>query len=204
MKMLNIIKQLLKKENKNKSVFTNRYILNSSNIKIGDFTYGIPKIYSWDKKTNLEIGKFCSIADNVKILMGGNHRTDWISTYPFSELNKDFQSGKYVTGHPASKGNIVIGNDVWIGNDVIILSGVTIGDGAVIGAGSVVTKSIEPYNIVAGNPAIVLKKRFSNEIIEDLLKIKWWNWPIQKINENIQLICSNNIEDFIDRHKHHI
>ncbi len=195
----NIIKIFYRKQEK--TVFTNRHFLNSKNVNIGDYTYGIPKIYSWDNSTKLEIGKFCSIADNVKILMGGNHRTDWISTYPFSVLNENFQEGKNILGHPTTKGDVKIGNDVWIGNDVIILSGVTIGDGAVIGAGSIITKSIKPYNIVAGNPAIVIKQRFSDEIISDLLAIQWWNWPINKINENIHLICSENIENFIKNNK---
>ncbi len=184
---------------KQEFVFT-KELFSGSNIKIGNYTYGVPKIYSWDKNTKLEIGKFCSIADNVKIILGGNHRTDWISTYPFNVLNNSFINGKTVKGHPSTKGNIKIGNDVWIGNDVIILSGVTIGDGAVIGAGSVISKSIQAYEIVAGNPAKHLRKRFSEEIISDLLQIEWWNWPENKINENIQLICSENIQAFIDKH----
>lgn len=198
--LLSKILHIFSKKNR-ESVFTQDHFKNYKNVKIGDYTYGIPKIYSWDNSTRLEVGKFCSIADNVKILMGGNHRIDWLSTYPFNVLNEKFPLGNRVKGHPISKGDIKIGNDVWIGNDVIILSGVTIGDGVVVAAGSIVTKSIAPYCIVGGNPARMIKQRFSDDEIVELLKIRWWEWPVEKINENIPLICSENIQTFISNHK---
>jgi acetyltransferase-like isoleucine patch superfamily enzyme len=191
---------LLKIKNTKTSPFTKDLLLNTD-FNIGDFSYGKPIIYSWDNKTKLSIGKFCSIADNVKILLGGNHRTDWVSTYPFNVLNNNFENGKKIVGHPISKGDVLIGNDVWIGNDVTVLSGVSIGDGAVIGAGSVISKSISPYEIVVGNPSKIVKKRFDDELIIELLKIAWWNWPIDKINDNLHLICSNEIADFVKEHK---
>ena len=172
-------------------------IYNGANCKIGDYTYGKPKIYSWDQDTKLTIGKFCSIAGNVTILLGGEHRTDWVTTYPFNVL---FPEGKQFSGHPATKGDIVIGNDVWIGRGAVILSGVTIGDGAVIAAGSVITKSIEPYTIVAGNPQRVIRKRFSPEQIEALLEIKWWDWQIQSVIDALPLMLNTNIDEFIDRY----
>jgi len=107
----------------------NKY-LKREGVSIGDYTYGRPRVLFWDSGAKLQIGKFVSISKNVKIYLGGNHRTDWISTYPFSAL--PFWNMGHVQGHPATSGNVIIGNDVWIGMNVTILSGVKIGDGAVI------------------------------------------------------------------------
>lgn len=170
---------------------------------IGDWTYGKPIVYQWDPKCSLTIGKFCSIADGVKILLGGEHRTNWVSTYPFNMIARRtsfFFGVKGVEGHPASKGNVVIGNDVWIGSHAIILSGVTIHDGAVVGAGSVVTKDVASYAIVAGSPARQIRPRFDEGTISALLKIAWWNWPLPKIEEALPLILSGDIEVFIQRY----
>jgi acetyltransferase-like isoleucine patch superfamily enzyme len=161
---------------------------------IGDHTYGKPRVISWDEGTTLTIGKYCSIGSNVTIFLGSEHRTDWISTYPFPFLWEDARG---IKGHPATKGDVVIGNDVWIGYGTTILSGVEIGDGAAIGAGSVVIKSIPPYAITAGNPTRVIRYRFDEETIERLLKIKWWDWPDHQVRENVKLICSSSIEEFI-------
>jgi len=95
------------------------------------------------------------------------------------------------------KGDVSIGNDVWIGRETLILSGVTIGDGAVIGARAVVTKDVEPYSIVAGNPARLIRKRFDDKTIHRLLEIRWWDWPPEKINENLHVICTNNLEGLL-------
>ena len=166
-------------------------------LEVGDYTYGKPQICKWDDSTKLKIGKFCSIADGVKILLGGNHRSDWISTYPFSAISEIWPEAKDIKGHPCSKGDISIGNDVWIGMDVTILSGVTISDGAIIGAGSVVTKDVKPYSVVAGNPAKLIRMRFNSEQIEKLLSIRWWDWDIKKIHKNLNLLCSSSIDKFI-------
>lgn len=163
--------------------------------KIGDYSYGNPQILHWGENTTLTIGKFCSIADGVKIFLGGNHRTDWITTYPFNQLNDLWSNAKGIKGHPSSNGNVVIGNDVWIGNGAIIMSGVTIFDGAVIGANAVVTKDVLPYTIVGGNPAKLIRKRFSEKEIQMLLDIKWWNWQETKIQQKLETLCSGNIED---------
>lgn len=160
-------------------------------FSIGDFTYGKPKIYA--KNDMLSIGKFCSIADGVTIYAEGEHRWQWISSYNFSP---QFQCKNCTT----SKGFVAIGNDVWIADGALILSGVTIGDGAVIGARAVVTKNVAPYEIVGGNPAQHIKFRFSSKQIESLLVIKWWNWDIEKIKSNFDLILSLNIDDFIQKH----
>ncbi|MEI6155241.1 MAG: CatB-related O-acetyltransferase [Deltaproteobacteria bacterium] len=103
-------------------------------------------------------------------------------------------------GHPRDKGDVIIGNDVWIGQGVTILSGVSIGDGAVIAAKSIVTKSVKPYEIVGGNPSKHIRFRFSEDYIEKMLKIQWWNWEISKITENIELLTSDNLLVFLDRH----
>lgn len=166
--------------------------------EIGDYTYGNPKILHWGESAKLRVGKFCSIADEVKIFLGGNHRADWITTYPFPALKEEWPEAQDIEGHPATRGDVIIGNDVWIGNGAIILSGVRIGNGAVIGAGAVIRQDVEPYSIVIGNPALEIKKRFKKEKIEKLLELEWWDWPVEKIRENIKTLCSKNLEKIFD------
>ena len=172
---------------------------NYTKYSVGKYTYGAPIVKDWHQGSTLQIGDFCSIAENVTILLGGNHPTDWISSFPFGVVFEEFKE-RYYQYPKLSKGSVIIGNDVWIGLNTIILSGVTIGDGAIVAAGSVVTKNVEPYAIVGGNPAKLLKKRFSDEAISKLLAIQWWNWEIDKIKENLDLILSDRIDPFIDRH----
>lgn len=162
--------------------------------EIGLWTYGSPKIYSWGESATLKIGNYCSIGDGVAIMLGGEHRTDWVTTYPFNML---WSEGAGIEGHPATKGDVVIGHDVWIGQEAYILSGVHIGNGAVIAARSVVTKDVEPYSIVGGVPAKRLRYRFSPSIIEQLQKIAWWNWPEEDIAAAIPYLLSQDIEKFI-------
>jgi acetyltransferase-like isoleucine patch superfamily enzyme len=162
------------------------------------YTYGVEniRVREWGEGTDVLIGAFCSIADNVEIFIGGNHRTDWVTTYPFGHIHKEAFPW-HGRGHPATKGNVVIGNDVWIGSGATIFSGVTIGDGAVISAKSVVVKDVPPYSIVGGNPAKVVKLRFTEDQIERLLKNPWWDLPESRINELLPLLCSSNVEDLI-------
>ena len=173
-----------------------------SSYSIGKFSYGVPAPVvladPYTSQSKLKIGKFCSIAQDVKILLGGEHRIDWVTTYPFSQIFKEFKQFK---GHPKTKGSVTIGNDVWIGFGAFILDGVSIGDGAIVGAHSVVTKDVAPYTVVAGNPAVMIKKRFDQTTIDKLLQLKWWDWDFQKIRENMPLLLSNRINEFIEKNK---
>lgn len=168
-----------------------------SRYSIGKWTYGFPVIQFPDDGANLRIGKYCSIADGVTILLGGEHRIDWLSTYPFSVL---WKSAKGFVGHPKQKGDVVIGNDVWIGKNALILSGVKIGNGAVIGASCVVTRNVPPYTVVAGNPARVVKERFAPVHCEALERIAWWNWTDEKVQQALPLLLSGNVDQFITAH----
>ena len=162
---------------------------------VGEYTYGNPRVYHWGTENKLIVGKFCSIAERVTVFLGAYHRTDWFTTYPFGHIREtEFPKVKKDHGHPTSKGDVIIGNDVWIATGATILSGVTIGDGAVIATNSVVTKDVPPYTIVAGNPAKVVKKRFNDDVINKLLELKWWNKPQSEINEISDILCSNDIE----------
>jgi acetyltransferase-like isoleucine patch superfamily enzyme len=163
---------------------------------IGDFTNGEPKVVFPHRDATLRIGKYCSIAREVTIFLGGEHRADWITTYPFSAI---FEEAKNIEGHPMTKGDVVIGNDVWIGSGASILSGVTIGDGAIVAAESLVVKDVQPYEIVGGNPAKHLKYRFDEEIIADLLAIQWWNWDTAKVRENLPLLLQGDGRKFCDK-----
>jgi len=174
-------------------------IHNRATIGIGTYIDGNLDIKAWDgcedSHTRLTVGKFCSIAPGVKIYLGGNHRMDWVTTFPFPDY---FKHHAHYTGHRTTNGDVIIGNDVWIAGDVTILSGVTIGDGAVIGNKSLVTKDIPPYAVVGGNPAQILKYRFDDDIIEKLLNIKWWDWELDLIDKSIPYMLNDKIEDFIN------
>ena len=162
-----------------------------SKVEIGDFTYGFPIVRTWgEADARLKVGKFCSIGGNVQIYLGGNHHTDWLTTYPFNVLLKEQFPG-IDGGVAATKGDVIIGNDVWIANDVTIMSGVTIGDGAVIMNGAVVTKDIPPYSIAGGVPARTKKARMEALSLE-VDGIRWWDWPLEKLAEAIPMLMSRS------------
>ena len=168
-------------------------------LLMSEHSYDQPRLRSIDDPAcTVTIGKYSSINSQVEILLSGNHHTEWVSTYPFRM--KYGLPGAGEDGHPLSKGPVVIGNDVWIGFRVIILSGITIGDGAVIGAGAMVTKDVQPYTIVGGNPAALLKPRFDAAISEALLRIAWWNWPHEKVLGHVSQLCDPNVVEFVNHH----
>jgi len=161
--------------------------------EVGDFTYGAnPRVWTWGEGSKLYIGKFCSIAANVQILLGGDHHTDWITTYPFNVLLPDV----YGNGENCAKtkGDVRIGNDVWIGNDAKILSGVTIGDGAVIAGSAVVTRDVDPYAIVGGVPARFIRWRFGAADRERLQALAWWDWPLEKLAGAVRILMSGDVD----------
>ena len=173
----------------------------SPNIIVGDFSYiadsdfesHVTHHYEWlgDK---LIIGKFCQIASGVEFVMNGaNHQMNAVSTFPFFTL-EGWDMAPPANKDMPLKGDTVIGNDVWIGQNAVILPGVHIGDGAIIGANSIVGSNVEPYTIVVGNPARVLRKRFDYELIDLLLAFRWWDKSIEEINELIPLLTCSDIE----------
>jgi virginiamycin A acetyltransferase len=172
-------------------------------IVVGDYTYyddpddpeGFERnvLYHFDfEGDRLIIGKFCSIAAKTTFIMnGGNHRTDWFTTYPFPVFGQGWE--KAMPESWPHKGDTVVGNDVWIGYDATIMPGIQIGDGAIVASKSVVTRNVEPYTIVGGNPANPIRKRFDDNTINDLLTIRWWDWDIATITEHLSIICSADI-----------
>ncbi len=161
---------------------------------IGMHSYGGLEVRKFDDVTGLSIGKYCSFAAQVQVMLGGEHRHDWVTTYPFNVV--DVRHSAF-TGHPASKGDITIGHDVWIGREAIIMSGVTIGTGAVVAARALVTKDVPPYAIVGGNPAKLIKYRFDAETIAKLLEIAWWDWPDDRISNAMPYLLNNDIAAFV-------
>jgi virginiamycin A acetyltransferase len=186
------------------TIFLKNFI-DHPHIHIGDYTYFndfrlpvsdvrqllVPYMHQGAPE-KLIIAKFVQIAHGVQIITSSaNHQMDGFSTYPFSVFGGPWSSN-YEAKWP-NKGDTKIGNDVWIGHEALIMPAVSIGDGAIIASRSVVTKDVPPYTIVAGSPAKPIRQRFSDEIITQLLKIKWWDWPIEKINKNIAIIVSADI-----------
>ena len=168
-------------------------IISGVKVKVGKFTYGTEwvNILKWnDVDFHVEIGRFCSISYGLKIFMGGNHRKDWITTYPFGHVPPSSEIIPPVSGHPQSNQPVIIENDVWIGRDVTLMSGVTISNGAVIAANSHVVNSIPPYAIAGGNPAKIIGYRFADEQIKELQRLQWWNLPDEKIYKSINLLCA--------------
>lgn len=187
-----------------------KHVITGTGIQVGDYTMYNDFVHDPQdfEKNNvlyhypingdqLKIGKFCSIACGAKFLFtSANHTMRSLSTYPFPIFFEEWGLDvKNITRAWDNKGDIVVGNDVWIGFEAVILSGVTIGDGAIIGTRAVVTKDVAPYTVVGGVPAKFIRKRFSDEVILELLKLQWWNWSESRIKQNIDAIQSGRIED---------
>lgn len=166
---------------------------------IGRYSWGHLWVSNPTPGATLEVGQFCSFAHGVRVLLGGEHRTDFVSTYRFPAY-EDFRDavGHLTADTVSTRGSVKIGNDVWIGTEAVVLSGVTIGDGAVIGASSVVRQNIPPYAIALGNPARVAGFRFPPEQIEALLRIAWWDWSLEQLKESLGMMMSNDIASFIE------
>lgn len=176
------------------------------NIIVGDYTYyddpGHPERFE-DHVTHhyeflgdrLVIGKFCAIAKGVEFIMNGaNHRMNSVTTYPFNIMANGWEKATPALVDLPFKGDTVVGNDVWIGQNVTVLPGINIGDGAIIAANAVVTRDIPAYHIAGGNPARILRARFDEALIAYLLKLKWWDWPAQKIFDHLDVLCSADLE----------
>ena len=183
-------------------------VIKASNVSVGDYTYydsaenpeDFEKtniLYNWPEfGDKLIIGKFCQLGSGVKFIMGpANHRISSISTYPFNVFG-----GTWSENTPAHlsqlpfKGDTIVGNDVWIGRESVIMPGVKIGDGIIIAAHSVVTKDIEPYSIVGGNPAKLIRKRFDDELISLLLKTQWWNFEPAELVDFLPTLCNPDLD----------
>lgn len=188
--------------------------INHPKIQVGEFSYYhnfeiledyasylAPYLFPLSKDS-LIIGKFVQIAHGVRfITSSANHKMSGFSTYPFNTFMMTPQTTSEdiaaMFEDAQNRGDTVVGNDVWIGMNAVIMPGVKIGDGAIIGANSVVTKNVEPYTVVGGNPATIIKKRFDEQTIDTLLNIKWWDWSIEKIEKNIDVITGNDLDALI-------
>ncbi len=175
------------------------HLYSSERLSMGRCSYGDPLVATFPgDSAHVRVGAFCSIGPDVILMDGGDHRLDWVSTFPFRAYLD--LPGAYEDGHPRSRGDIEIGNDVWIGRGARVRSGVKIGDGAVIGAYSVVTRDVRPYAVVAGVPAREVRRRFSDQQIEALLEIAWWEWPMDAIEAGVPQLCCDDIDLFIRGH----
>ncbi len=175
--------------------------VSNSKIYCGEHTYGIKNltIKQWGEGAALKIGSFCSIADNVRVFLGGNHRTDWITTFPFGHISLSEFPVSGIVGHPATKGDVVIENDVWIGHGVTIFSGVRVANGAVLAANANVSCDVGAYEIFAGNPARLVKTRFSQPIVERLLVLRWWELDASDIGKLIPKLCATPTVELLDQ-----
>lgn len=167
---------------------------------VGAHSYGVPHLRFAGLGQRFICGKFCSFAADVHVFLGGNHRADWVTTYPFPAFAA-WPNGRGVGGYHVGRGDVTVGNDVWVGWSAVLSSGVTVGDGAIVATRALVTKDVPPYAIVGGNPARVIGQRFDDETIADLLAIRWWDWPEEKTNAEIPRLMSGDISGFVERHR---
>ncbi len=161
---------------------------------VGTGTYGIPEVFEFGDDTILRIGSYTSIAAGVRILLGGEHRTDWLTTYPFPAMMKGLED---IKDYAPSKGDVVIGSDCWICADVTILSGVTVGHGAIVAAGAIVTRDVPPFAVVGGNPCKFIRWRFEEDVRHLLLEAAWWDWPIDEVKAVARHLCGADLDAFL-------
>jgi hypothetical protein len=173
-----------------------RRLVKAGRMTIGQHTYGIPVIKTYDLvATRLVVGAYSALSEEAIVMLGGEHAIDRVTTYP---LRMRLQlPGAGEDGIPVPIGDTVIGSDVWLTMRTFVRGGVTIGDGAIVASGAVVTKDVPPYAIVGGNPAKVIRYRFSPEQIEALLEIRWWDWPDELVVEATPLLSGTDIDAFI-------
>jgi len=168
------------------------------NYTVGTASYGMPIVHDNNEGSTLKIGAYCSIASNMQILLGGQHRTDWVSNYPFPfffQMDAQYRE-EYIKG--GSRGDVVAGSDVWLSANGIILSVLTIGHGAVIANGGVVSRDVEPYAVMADNPAKLIKWRFDEATRNDLLAAAWWGWPQEEISKVLDKLCTQDVSDLVE------
>jgi len=168
------------------------------NYVIGEASYGLPIVHDNHEGTTLKIGAYCSIASNVQIFLGGQHKVNWVSNYPFPfffEMDTEYTE-KYIAG--GSRGDVIIGSDVWLCANCVILSGVTIGHSAVVANGAVISRDVPPYAVMAGNLAKQIKWRFDEATRNSLLEAAWWDWPKDEVNQILSLICSHDLTGFLN------
>ncbi|TXN20524.1 MULTISPECIES: CatB-related O-acetyltransferase [Methylobacterium] len=167
------------------------------NFSIGAYSYGFPKVRFPESGRRLTIGRYCSIADKVEILLGGDHRLDWVSTYPFAAMAGLWPDSEAPQDYHASRGDVTIGSDVWLGSGCMILSGVSVGHGAVVAARAVVTRDVPPYAVVAGNPAKIVRRRFDEATAARLVAAAWWDLPHATVSRLVPLLSSGQADAVI-------
>jgi acetyltransferase-like isoleucine patch superfamily enzyme len=165
--------------------------------EVGAFSYGRLRVRHWGEGARLVVGRYCSFADGIEILLGGNHRIDFGSTYPFHSFPDLWPGVPPAERFPYASGDVAIGSDVWIGAGATVLSGVAIGDGAVVAARAVVTKDVAPYAIVAGNPAREVGRRFDEATVAALLETRWWDLPVEQVRGLVPLLQSTDVQGLI-------
>ncbi|WP_245677761.1 type B chloramphenicol O-acetyltransferase [Chondromyces crocatus] len=187
--------KLLSEQVKNPNILVGRYSYYSGYYHGHSFDdcarYLFPDRNDVDK---LIIGSFCSIGSGVAFIMAGNqgHRSDWVSTFPFFYMSEVPSFAGSIDGFKGA-GDTVVGHDVWIGSEAMIMAGVRIGHGALIGSRALVTRDVEPYTVVGGNPAKPIRKRFSDEHIALLLEMAWWDWSDDQLHGAMKLLCAGDI-----------
>ncbi|WP_375466069.1 CatB-related O-acetyltransferase [uncultured Methylobacterium sp.] len=166
-------------------------------FSIGAYSYGRPKVRFPESGRRLTIGRYCSIADKVEILLGGDHRLDWASTYPFAAMGGLWPDADAPVEYHAARGDVAIGHDVWLGSGCMILSGVSIGHGAVVAARAVVTRDVPAYAVAAGNPARVVRHRFDAATVEALVACAWWDLSHAEVTRLVPLLQSGRIAELV-------